>query len=234
MADHRPLRYNAIMINQAKVHIQPLRSYYSYCLSICTLILCWTLAAPTSAAAQQLGDRLVVAINQVPYSQRQLELYFAVRAGIRTDTDQTGLFVDRSNWSASLALFTEDMMILQEAQRLGSFGSVDAMLEKYSAQLRARRATGGAFAATLKRLGADDQALAHALENVLRVAAFRRSKNRQEAQALPNAAAAAQAQPGVLAKWLADLSNRAATRIYAGANTFQTIAPTQRSRGDGP
>ena len=234
MADHRPLRYNASMINEAKVHIQPLHSYFSYCLGFCTLILCWTLAAPASATAQQLGDRLVVAINQVPYSQRQLELYFAVRAGIRNDADQTGLFVDRSNWSASLALFTEDMMILQEAQRLGSFGSVDAMLEKYSAQLRARRAAGGAFAATLKRLGADDQALAHVLENVLRVAAFRRSKNRQEAQALPNTTAAAQAQPGVLAKWLVDLSNRAATRTYTGANTFQMIAPALRSRGDGP
>lgn len=234
MAAHRPLRYNAIMIHEAKDYIQLLRSYFSYCLCICTLILCWTLAVPTSAPAQQLGDRLVVAINQVPYSQRQLELYFAVRAGIRNDADLTGLFVDRSNWSASLALFTEDMMILQEAQRLGSFGSVDAMLEKYSAQLRARRGAGGAFAATLKRLGADDQALAHSLENVLRVAAFRRSKNRQEAQALPNAAAAAQAQPGVQAKWLTDLNNRAATRIYAGANTFQMIAPAQRSRGDGP
>ena len=205
-----------------------LRSHYL----VAALTFAGFAAAP--ALAQQLGNRLVLAINQVPYSQRQIELYTAVRVALFAPADQTGTLVDSANWNASLALFTTEMVILQEAQRLGSFGTVDAVLEKYSARLQARRTAHGKFAMALQRLGADDPALAHTLENVLRVAAFRRSKNRQEAQDISAAGGATPTQPGGAAKWLSDLSGRAATRLYLGGDVYQTIQPVQRSLEGGP
>jgi len=205
-----------------------------FCSHLLVAVLTFTGIAAAPALAQQLGDRLILAINQVPYSQRQIELYTAIRTALFAPSDQTGVVVGSSNWTAALELFSTDMMILQEAQRLGSFGTIDAVLEKYSAQLQARRAAHGEFAMALQRLGADDPALAHTLESVLRVVAFRRSKNRQEAQDLSAGSGATLAQPGGVAKWLSDLSGRAATRLYLGAEVYRPIQPVQRSLEGGP
>lgn len=183
-----------------------------------------------SAVAQDvIGDRLVVTINNVPYSQRQVEMYIHVKESLRKTSDGTTRTISAANWLDALTVFTEDMIILQESQRLGSFQAPEQAFDKYLAVVREKIAKGPALAAALQRLGVSDQAVGRTLEEVLRIAAFRRSKERQDQQNERDDKTDG-AGPGTRAgeaKWLTELVARAAVRRYGDAGLYVTIEPTQ-------
>ncbi len=188
-------------------------------------IAAWLASPDSPAQAQQarLGDRLVLSINNVPYSQRQVESYINVKESLRKTNDGNVRVIDASNWNDALTVFSEDMVILQEAQRLGSFSTQDQLVDKYHAVVRDKVAQGGELKKSLTRLGIDEPALAKALDDVLRVAAFRRSKDRQESQGTKGA------QKGAVTgkvQWLEELTLRAIVRPYEGARTYESVGPS--------
>lgn len=177
-----------------------------------------------AAPAQTLGDRLVIAINNVPYSQRQVETYIAIKECLRKTANDEVRLVTAGNWSDAIAVFSEDMTVLQEAQRLGSFQNADQLLDKYQKVVKDKIAKNADLKTQLTRLGIDDQGVARALETVLRVAAFRRSKDRQ-------AQISGEREPTVKGdaaapRWLTDLEDRSVSRQYEGVRTYQIIEPT--------
>ncbi len=180
-----------------------------------------------------LGDRLVVSINNVPYTQRQIEAYINVKESLRKTNDGNVRVIDAGNWGDALQVFSEDMVILQEAQRLGSFASQDQLLDKYNAVVREKLGQKGELSKAVERLGIDDQTLARTLDDVLRIAAFRRSKDRQEAQTSGHVA---RKKAGIEAKlqWLDDLNGRAIVRPYDGAKTYVVIQPIATGSADAP
>lgn len=190
------------------------------------LLIAVTVLASTAHAV--LGDRLIVGINGVPYTQSQIETYIHIKESLRKTMDGNVRVISSANWDDAISVFTEDMIILQESQRLGSFSAPDQALDKYLSVIREKLAKGEALRATFARLGIDDASLGHSLEDVLRVAAFRRSKERQDAQA--GEAPAARERP----KWLVELSSRAVVRRYEGADTYVTTFPNQGSAGGVP
>jgi hypothetical protein len=212
-------------------------------LVVCMLALA---AAGVEAADAPLGDRLVLSINNLPYTQRQVEIYIAVKESLRkpaTGPDGAAAksapvrLVESRNWGDALTVFAEDMIILQEAQRLGSFQSADQLLTKYDQVVKARIAGDRELRDGLLRLGADEQAVARTLETVLRVAAFRRSRDRQEqisgdkdAPELDGGSAASGAKS---ARWLVELQERGVVRRYEGASEYQMIQPQLGKTVDG-
>lgn len=193
-------------------------------MSLKGLLLTAGLLCASRAAAGPLGDRLVVSINNIPYSQRQVESYINVKESLRKTNDGNVRVIDATNWSDALTVFSEDMIILQEAQRLGSFSTQDQLVDKYHAIVRDKVAQEGELKKSLVRLGVDEATMAKALDDVLRVAAFRRSKDRQESQGTKGVKKAATETGKV--QWLDELTLRAIVRPFEGARTYHAIGPS--------
>lgn len=179
-----------------------------------------------AAPAGNIGDRLVVAINGVPYSQRQIEIYIHVKETLRKSTDDSVRLISAGNWGDAITVFTEDMVILQESQRLGSFQAPDQAIDKYLGVVRDKLAKSAVLKQTLDRLGGTEPIVGHALEDVLRIAAFRRSKDHEDAQTKKT--------PGTdrtRAKWLDDLQARSVARLFKDSEDYVVIEPTEQSAG---
>ncbi len=164
-----------------------------------------------------VGDRLVLAVNDLPYSQRQVEAYITVKESLRQTSDGSVRSVSAANWDDALTVFAEDMIVLQESQRLGSFQAPADLLAKFSSVVQDKTQRGPALRQTMQRLGVDDAQLGRTLEIVLRVAAFRRSRDRHDVQ---NGAASQDS-----GKWLVELTDRAIVRRFEGAAVYVVIEP---------
>ena len=178
---------------------------------------------PEARADAPLGDRLVVAVNGVPYTQRQVESYVLVKESLRKEA-MTRVLGAR-DWSEALAAFAEDMTVLQESERLGSFQTEGALLEKYRTQLDARIAAGASLKAAVRRLDMANTELSRTLEGVLRVAAFRHGKDHTPGSANATPARDGEGRSGSVPRWLEDLTARTVIRYFEDASRFQAIAP---------
>jgi len=172
-------------------------------------------------AVALVGDRLVVNINNVPYTQRQAEAYISIKEALRrTDGDAVRL-IDARNWKDALEVFSEDMIILQESERLGSYQGEIPQTEKFYTVVRDKMAKNAPLRDTLARLGLDEPGLQETLTLVLRVAAFRRGKDRQAQIVGQKDAGDGQSA----ARWLADLAEKTVLRHYESAKEYVPIEP---------
>jgi len=177
-------------------------------------------------ASGVLGDRLVIAVNSLPYSQRQLELYLTIKQSLRPEEVGEQQIVSAANWSEALTVFSEEMMILQEAMRLGSFAASDQLLDQYNGALRKKMSRGTKLQNTLIRLGVDDLAVSRTLDSILRVASYRQNRNRQEIQGLSVKKSAIGQAKDSEPKWLQELRGRTNMRVFSGADIYREISPT--------
>lgn len=210
------------------------------------LVAVWlATSAAMSAFAQgspaRLGDRLVVSINNLPYTHRQIEAYATVREALRPGDDGTRVAVVAANWKDAIDVFTEEMIILQEAQRLGGFQADSKIAARFQSVLDERMRSGTAVRATLDRLGYDAVGIGRVVDAVLRVATFRRSKERQPGGAGGDKGASQEDGPPAPASapgggggpWLDELKARAVVRHYDEAFNYVTIQPPQRKKANG-
>ncbi len=198
--------------------------------SILVLLLLGTfLAMPSSASAAKIGDRLVVSLNNQPYSQRQIEVYFSIKELLRNQVDETLLMVDENNWRRFLNVYIEDMIILQEAVRLGSFQVNDVALQKYFKIVKSQFEANKKLQANFARLGIDSSSLKSTLSNVLRVAGFRRSKSRLVTSSAKDEDYGTTEDSAARFKkrWLNELKERAVIRTYENAYNYVFIDPSQ-------
>jgi hypothetical protein len=199
-------------------------------------------SAAMSAFAQgssaRLGDRLVVSINNLPYTHRQIEAYATVREALRPGDGGTRVAVVAANWKDAIDVFTEEMIILQEAQRLGGFQADSKIAARFQLVLAERMQAGVTARATLDRLGYDAVGIARVVDAILRVATFRRSKERQPggdkgAVQEDGPPAPASAPGGGGGPWLDELKARAVVRHYDEAFNYVMIQPPQRKKATG-
>ena len=64
---------------------------------------------PAHLYAGVVADRIVVAVNSIPYSQLQIERYIDVKESLR-DNIASSQTVQQSNWALALDAFIRDMM----------------------------------------------------------------------------------------------------------------------------
>jgi hypothetical protein len=179
------------------------------------LLVTLTSALSLRATAESiLGDRLVVEVNKTPYSQRQVESYVMLRELLREKPSV--LVVNANNWEILFRYFTEEMAIHQEALRLGSVQLPEEGVRKalgfVQGKLKDEPLRG--YAA---RLGLDTSSLNRVLGAILRVDAFRTSREKQAA--LSNNDSKRQ-------NWLRELFDRTIVRFYADAFRYAEIQPT--------
>jgi hypothetical protein len=179
-----------------------------------------------------VGDRAVLSINNVSYTQRQVEMYIVIKESLRKNAEiESTRIVNASNWSEALTVFSEDMIIYQESQRLGGLQAPDQLIDKFVNLIREKNNKSELFRNTMGRLGADQIGITRVLDMVIRIAAFRRSKDRQSTAG--SSATDIEDQPGSRPVWLTEISERAIVRRYEGAMQFIEIAPGARSQNGG-
>jgi hypothetical protein len=174
-----------------------------------------------------MGDRVVLTINNVPFTQRQVEGYINIKECLRKNTDGAIRLVNASLWREALMVFIGDAVLLLEAQRVGGITIPESMTSKYIDLLKTKSAANPELKAMMDRLGLNDGGLERAVDTVLRVAAFRRSKERQETQSqMPFAGVDGRGAAGLrLAVWQKDLMDRAIVRRYEDAEQYVVIHP---------
>tara|TARA_B100001094_G_scaffold309009_1_gene342251 strand:+ start:304 stop:1044 length:741 start_codon:yes stop_codon:yes gene_type:complete len=188
-------------------------------LNICLLVLSSVLCTSASASGALL-DRLVLEVNGVTYSQRQLELYLVTKDALRKPISETLSFVGKSNWSRSLERFINDMVISQEAQRFSGYTPSDVLLNAAKQTLFERREADLIFATFFKRMSVSDSEVRFIISRHLKLTEYLRSRNRKS-----------EAVPFIKSAWFLKLKDRAVYRIYKGGDAFKEINPSLLGHG---
>jgi len=130
-------------------------------------------------AQEVLLDRLVVEVNSVTYTQRQVELFYGVFQAISLEDSKDFTGISPANWSRVLQEYIRFMLIEQEAHRLGSYFPSNNMIEKATEVFLLKKQRDPEIAKLVTRLFADRKSIRQSIVSVLRVASFLRSKMRR-------------------------------------------------------
>lgn len=177
--------------------------------------------AMANAAAPVLLDRLVLEVNKVSFTQRQFELYMALKSILEQGTAGQVELVTERNWSSQLQSFKNEMLVEQEASRLSSVQPNRKMVEASKRMVDNKRQGDLIFSSFLHRVRANDTNIRRTLALVMRVKGFVISRQRQRTGRV-----AAKQRKGVLDKdadWFQDLERRVPYRIYEGARKWQPV-----------
>lgn len=188
--------------------------------NIKTFLFCLFVSVP-SFADETLLDRLVVEINSVSYTQRQIELFDAVFRTISIEETQQYIELNQATWKKTLDEFINFMLIEQEAHRLGSYLPSSSMIERALEVFNKGKGRYEGLHATLVRLQADERSIRQAIISVLRVASFLRSKKRRTVNT--QSSNAAQWLEFGSEDWFAQLKQRAIVRYMAGGRDWKRI-----------
>ncbi len=183
-----------------------------------------TFSLTTILRAETIGDRLLLDINGLQYTQRQFESYLLVR-GMLLSGGQTAHILSNENWRSSLQSFEQAMMIEQEAFRLGGFQPSELMVETSMEIIKKKGTPDSEEGRQMQRLGLDDKASERIVASILRAEGMRRS--RQRAASDNNVTGGGRRQAGLEEEWLVDLKRRAVVRRYNGAESYIMIKPVQ-------
>jgi hypothetical protein len=196
-------------INKTSVVLFVLFGFLNHCESLFAQNEDKRAEAPESAVA----DRVVVAINNIPYTQVQIESYLNVKESLRDNADSSQV-VNGTNWSIAVDAFTNDMMIHQEATKSSGFRPTRESIQKLRA--RSEKITGSApqFKLAFERLMLSSNEIESEILRIATVENYRKGKaslsvNGKNAQA----------------GWEKELQSRSIVRLFDGAKTWKVIQP---------
>ena len=181
--------------------------------------------SPVRAAVPEISDRLVLAVSGSSYSQRHVAVWFVVRELLQEEVatqiqkDKAPLLSEiASGWKSVIEKFAEDMVIRQEAARLGSFQPSAKAQIKANERIVARRKVDRDVNAALSALAVTDDEISNFTGTILQVEGFRKSRDRQG----PGAKDLSKDSSG--GSWLGDLKARSVIRIYSDGDNWVPLA----------
>jgi transcriptional regulator of acetoin/glycerol metabolism len=193
-------------------------------------------ATPAKAAppASSVADRLVVSVSGSTYSQRHVTSWFLVRELLQESAAQTSAQKEKAtrppfleevaaSWKDVLQKFSEDMVIRQEAARLGSFQPSAKSIMKATERIRARRAVDPQLAAGVSAIEMDEDEIARFAATILQIEGFRKSRERQLSAVTRDPSSQASG-------WLTELRTRAVVRVYEGGDSWVPLDFKGRKR----
>ena len=188
----------------------------------------------SSVAAGTIGDRVVMEVNGSAFTQRQIELFILLRSALGDPEKGAPLTVaSKENWASVVKVFSEEMIVLQEAQRSGSFLASGKTVETAVALVRENIKRSPVIAARLDSLKPESIEVVRYVGWALRSEAYRRSKDRQSDQQPKTGDGKTTAEQngggGASNTWKVELIDRAVVRYFEGAKAFVEIDP--RGRG---
>jgi hypothetical protein len=171
--------------------------------------------APTTWAQNQpqLADRVLFAINNIPYTQLQLESYLNVKESLR-DNAESSQVVNETNWTVALDAFVKDMMIHQEATKSSGFRPTKEAIQKLRARAEKTSANVPQFKAALTRLALTKTELETEILRIATVENYRRGK----------ASITSPSKDGQ-SNWETDLQTRSIVRFFDGAKVWKNVNP---------
>jgi hypothetical protein len=178
------------------------------------VVLLMTLINGHSLAASQIADRILVAINSIPYSQLQVERYLNVKESLR-DNIQNSQTVQESNWSMALNVFIQDMMIHQDATKSSGFRPTKEAIQRLRFKTEKNLEQSSNFKASFDRLGLKRADVETELLKIATVENYRRGKKSLDTD-----------EKSSSNKWEEELTRRSIVRYLDGAKSWIRIEPT--------
>jgi hypothetical protein len=169
--------------------------------------------------AENLGDRVIVAINDQSYTQRQLEMYFVMRQSLLENQNFAGELITQANWSEALAFFVEEMVLLQEADRIGGAVVPQEQLVKLAKRSTNQFSKNSNLEKLAKKLEMDDALKDSMLVSIQRVESLKNFKN----QTSLNRKSDGQNKNLAINEWLNEVFSRTIIRYYKDAKIFRTL-----------
>jgi hypothetical protein len=164
------------------------------------------------AANKVLGDRLVLAINNVPYTQLQIETYLNVKEALRGDLDKA-LPVVKSNWQEALAAFMLDLTLYQEGTKSSGFRPQREGVQKgYQKVLEALEKSEG-YKLRFIQLGLTQSDIKEQLSRILTVENLKRSR------------AGTDKSKAAVSDWAHELQKNAIIRWFDKGKEYEEIQP---------
>jgi len=158
-----------------------------------------------------------MAINNVPYSQLQIESYMDIKEALREDPAKSQL-VSAQNWKIALAAFMKDMTLYQEAAKSSGFRPQRQGVEKTLDRVKNTLASHDNFKNKFGSLGLDDSTLREHISRLLTIDNFRRSRR---------------GLSPVSSQWEDDLQNTSIVRWFDGGKDYEEIQPTAPTKANG-
>jgi hypothetical protein len=172
-----------------------------------------------------VADRLIAQVNAQSYSQWQVESYFLVKESLRGAMAPAGeggevRFAPSAQWKGEVEAFVTEMLVFQEAERIGSFVPTSRMVEQALALVDNMRGREPAIHEAWTRLGLTQALASRVVAQVLRVDAFSQSQER----VLPTASAnGGKDLPLAHRPWVQALRDRALVRFFDGAEIWREV-----------
>lgn len=170
-------------------------------------------------SAEILGDRVIVAINDQSYTQRQLEMYFVMRQSLLENHNFSGQLITKANWNEALTFFVEEVVLLQESDRIGGAVVPQEQLVKLAKRSSAQFSKNGSLEKLAKQLEMDDALKEAMLANIQKVESLKNFKN----QTSLNRKSEGQNKNLAINEWLNEVFSRTIIRYYKDAKVFRTL-----------
>jgi hypothetical protein len=173
-------------------------------------------SSDTSPKLPAIADRIVVVINNLPYSQLEIERYINSKECLRDDAGKSQV-VQNSNWNLALDAFISDMSIHQEASKSSGFRPTKDAVEKLRVRCENMTKTAAQFKPAFERIGLFQPELENEILKILTVENYRHGK-----AALSKTASHRDSSPH--STWESELAYRTIIRYFDDAKTYQTIS----------
>ena len=181
-----------------------------------------------SISASDIFDRLVLEVNKTSYSQRQVEIYIGTRNVLAARSADVDVSVNSRNWQDILFQFRDEMMVEQEAQRLGTVQPNLQMVDELFKVLRTKQKRVRSLTALYQRLNVDSAEVRTVLASIIRVRGFLVTKRRQGASDLK------QLNIEKSVGWFRKLTARVPSRVYEGALSYVPIKSERKKWSHSP
>ena len=158
-----------------------------------------------------IADRVLVTINNIPYSQNQVESYIDVKESLRDDAMKSQT-VDGSNWTQALEVFVRDTAIHQEASKSSGFRPTKEAVQKLRLRSEKTAASVAQFKTSFDRLDLAGQRIEIEILKIATVESFRRGK--QSINSKDKAI-----------NWETELTDRTTVRYFDDAKTWKQTNP---------
>ncbi len=195
------------MIRIQDRYLQTLRSRFAAITLWCTML------APESLFARSIADRIILAINSIPYSQTQIERYINVKETLRDGIEKSQT-VQQSNWNLAITAFVKDMMIHQDATKSSGFRPTKEAIQRLRFKTEKNISMSPEFKAAFDRLGLTRTDIETEILKITTVENYRRGKKSLDDEETSSGSS-----------WEDDLAKRSIVRYFDDAKTWITLEP---------
>ena len=184
--------------------------------------ICLILITPYHSAAAIPIDRLILEVNKQSYTQRQVILYVTTRRLLQENPKASDLQINQKNWTTVLSQFSDEMIIEQEAQRLGSRQPNAEMVKTMKSKLLAQRRKWPIINKVYHRMAVTEQEMKKILASIIRVQSFLITRKKT-----PLKEDSPQNQTHAKNNWFDRLKQRTPSRYYEQARNYVPIEPNR-------